>query len=115
MLLRAIECGLLFIGLPLALTLWRRRVNPIPILVIVAAILTLLLYRDPSFDFTRLTRLPSPGRNLLYILMLLPVAAVGLYLLLSILEPQDRFKLLRKKPRVWATVMVLYPLFSVIP
>jgi hypothetical protein len=112
---RAIECGVLFVVLPIALALRHRRVNPIPILLIVAAIATVMLMRDPTFDFGSFASFPRPLDNLRYILMLLPIGAAGLFGLLSYMSPDDRFKLLRKKPRVWAMVMLLYPLMSVIP
>ena len=112
---RALECALLFVVCPIGLATLRRRVNPIPILLIVASIVTLILMRDRTFDFAALASFPQPLRHLGNIALLLPIGAAGLFGLLSYMAPQDRFKLIRKKPRVWVTVMVLYPLLSVIP
>lgn len=112
---RAIECGLLFGALPVSLALLWRKFNPIPLLIFTATVVLAVLLRDPTFNPACLIRLPDLAHNLLMILLPLPVLAALLAALLYRLAPAQLFKLPRRKPRVWAMVMLAYPLISVVP
>ncbi|CAN5579032.1 hypothetical protein BH10PLA1_BH10PLA1_07550 [soil metagenome] len=115
LILRAIEFAMLFLVLPVGLALWPRRLNPIPILLATAAAVLIVLLNDPSFDRESLTRFPDPVHNMLRIAAPLPIVAGLMIALLYWLAPQQLFKFVRRKPRTWAGVMVVYPLVSVIP
>lgn len=106
---------MLFAALPVLLALRPTRVNPIPILLGIAIVLIGALTFDPTFDLSRLLYVPRPRENLLQILILLPVGALLLWGILTVLAPEDRFLLPRRKPKVWAMLLVLYPIASVIP
>jgi hypothetical protein len=113
--LRAIECFVLFVALPGGLAMLPWRVNPIVLLLAAAAVVLMWLLIDPHFDRRRLIRFPDPKRNLIAVLWPLPLAAGMLALLLWWVRPETLLSLPRRDPRLWALVMCLYPLLSVIP
>lgn len=114
----ALECALLFGGLPAALagsTLAGFRINPLLPLLLAAGIVTAALLRDPSFDRARLRR-PAPGtlrlrmRGVRFLISALILAAA-----LWGWAPERLLALPRWNLRLWAVVCVLYPLVSVVP
>ena len=114
----ALECALLFGGLPAALagsTLAGFRINPLLPLLLAAGIVTILLLRDPSFDRARFRR-PAPGtlRAGMRVVRFLVSAAI-LAAALWWWAPDRLLALPRWNLRLWSVVCVLYPLVSVVP
>jgi membrane protease YdiL (CAAX protease family) len=114
----AVECGLLFVGLPSALWLGRvlgLRLPIVPTLLVVTGAIGLRLARDPYFD-RRVLRawrgLRIEGRRILTTFALL---ASLLTLLVAGLTPERLFDMPRQQTTLWAGLMVFYPLFSVFP
>ncbi len=74
-----------------------------------------LLLRDPTFDRRRLwnarAALGARGRVFASFVPL----GVGIGLAVAAFDPQALFSLPRRRPELWATIMLLYPLVSVYP
>jgi len=113
--LRAIECAVLFLVLPLALALLPFRISPIPVLIAATVLVMILLLRDPSFNRFALTTLPDLRRNLVSMLLIIPIAAALLAGLLYWLQPAAMFSFPRQQPNLWILVMCMYPIVSVVP
>jgi membrane protease YdiL (CAAX protease family) len=106
----------LFIGVPLALFFGlATSLPPLPILWVVAAYCLIVLLRDPAFDRRQLWN-PAPlGRQLPQILALFAAGVAIVAILVRQYAPELFLVLPRTHPRLWAFVMVGYPLFSVYP
>lgn len=112
---RVIELLLVFVALPATLAMLPRRISPIPLMIIAASVMLGVLLRDPTFGSACLTRLPHLSHNLLAILLPIPLMACLMIGLLYWLAKDQLFRFVRRKPKLWATVMVMYPLMSVVP
>jgi membrane protease YdiL (CAAX protease family) len=112
---RILELLVLYVGLPAALL--ARVVPRVPIVVLVvstAGCLALLLH-DPTFDTVHLWNAQGA-------LAFAPAVVVELGVFSALVVgavawgvPDHLFDLVRRAPRLWALVMVLYPLLSVYP
>ena len=113
----ALEVVLLLTAAPAALYAWRREVAMaiIPLLLVVGPACLLWLLLDRSFDRRRLWLGGNVRRDLRTIgLAFVPLAGmVGVAFWL--VEPGRLFALVREDVRLWAMIMVLYPLFSAYP
>ena len=113
-LLLALEFSLIFVGLPL-LIYFRILPNlPIQYLIVVGVGTFLFLYFDPSFRFGRfswITLRQHLGPLLLRDALLLAPLGIAVW----ILAPELLFSFVKTLPKLWALVMVFYPLFSVYP
>jgi hypothetical protein len=109
----AIECVILFGGLPIGLTLLQLRGGfPFfPILLLFVAITLIITLRDPDLSL----RPPSiPVALPQFCLRIAGVAAV-LFIAAAVFTP-DRFLYLpRERPGLWLLILLLYPLLSVAP
>ena len=112
---RSAELALLFVGAPLVLLAAGRRVHPILVAVVVAAVVTWLLLRDRELDRGLLWR--SAALRTSWKPLLLSFAATVVLLTAGVawLDPEKLFWLPRHRPGLWALVMVAYPVFSVYP
>ncbi|MCW5775248.1 MAG: CPBP family intramembrane metalloprotease [Phycisphaeraceae bacterium] len=74
-----------------------------------------LLLRDPTFDRRQLwnarAALGAGGRMFASFIPL----GVGIGLAVAVFDAESLFSLPRRRPELWATIMVLYPLVSVYP
>jgi membrane protease YdiL (CAAX protease family) len=110
-----VEFIVLFILLPLGYRFSRVRIPALPVLWVITIYCGTMLYRDPSFSRSSLWNASAFAPNL--------VSVLGVFLLLGSLivagvrlfVPETMFSLIRKRPRVWAAVMVFYPILSVYP
>jgi len=116
MALLALEFLALFVLIPSALALGWIPARPVPLLMLVTVGLWAILRRANSgFDWRTVLHLPrwtQPMRIMLYrfaALALLLAAGVAIW------QPGLLFDLLRTQPIFWVSLMVLYPLLSVLP
>jgi membrane protease YdiL (CAAX protease family) len=110
----AFEFLLLFVALPAAFAL-RPVAWPLPVLWALALYCYVVLRRQPDFKprkFWRTSALAARGRSILA--LFLPAACL-LTLAVYALAPQLFLNLPRQQPFLWALVMLLYPIFSVVP
>lgn len=115
---RAIEFGLIFFVLPLPIVWLRSQGLRLPLIAILWAFAVgcwLTLRWDPTFDRSNLWRVPDARRHLLRIVIRFGLLAPAMYLLLGYLHPEHLFILPRERPGLWAMILCLYPIFSVLP
>ena len=116
--LRVVELLGVFFLLPAGLYLlreWEQPVPTIPALLVVTAGLAVLLWRDPAFHLRRALRWRWAQREALRVLVFFVLGAVALTWYTVASEPERFLAFPRTKPVLWAAVMVLYPLLSVLP
>lgn len=113
--LLSLECGGLFVVLPL-LIYYRRLPNlPIPYLLIAATAAFFVLLRDASFDPSRFTSLDNFRPYLAAVVVRNVICLVLLGLAVRLFAPHLLFSFVKRAPALWALVMLLYPLLSVYP
>jgi hypothetical protein len=87
----------------------------LPSLVAGGAVLFFVLWRDPTFDRTRLWNAGALKRwwwRVLLLVVFFAAVAVGY---VALLDPGSLFEFPRRRPGLWAAIMVGYPLASVYP
>jgi uncharacterized protein len=121
-LLRLLECVLLFGVVPPLLDLRAMGGRFLPLLLGLAAVMAVLLVRDPTFSAQTLWRsaaLRAALPRMLVRWLLAALLLVGLTLLLEGqpgVPPQIQlFAMPRHMPALWPLVMIFYPLISVYP
>lgn len=113
--LLALEFSFLFIVLPL-LIFFRILPNlPIPYLLAAALAAFLVLRHDPSFDSVRLISTTGIRQHLPPLLLRDAVFLALLGLAVRHFAPELLFSFVKRAPRFWALIMLLYPLVSVYP
>lgn len=113
--LLALECGFVFLGLPLLIKYRVLPNYPIPYLLTAAVAALVVLQKDSSFDSSVLF---AWGNYRPYLPQLLIRDAVCLLLLglaVRAFAPDLLFSFVKQRPALWAAVMLLYPLLSVYP
>ena len=109
------EFLVLFVAMPLAYRFAPGPVPALPVLWVVALYCYWQLRGDETFDRSRLWN-PRPfAAQFVSIISLFLTGALLLYLGVRLFMPELLFNLVRAKPRVWATLMVFYPILSVYP
>jgi membrane protease YdiL (CAAX protease family) len=105
----------LFVALPLLFAF--RVVSPplLPALWLLALVCLALLLRDPGFDRRRLWNREDLARRVARAAVPFFALAPLLVLLLLLVDPDRLFAFLRRRPLIWAAVMVLYPVLSAYP
>ena len=114
-LLLILEYFALFLGLPVAYTLDWVPLPLFPALWVLSALCLVWLVRSPEFSSSRLW---DPGALNGRVVQLVAPVVVGAPLLLLAtwaLAPERLFGFVRGRPGMWALVMVLYPILSVVP
>jgi membrane protease YdiL (CAAX protease family) len=112
---RLIECTVVFLCLPIALTFFRDIVPPIPIVLGIGLLLLIVLLRDQTFDRTQLWNLKPVVPSLRWIV---PIWLLSMLVLIAIvwsIRPEALFSFPRERTSIWAIVVTFYPIFSVIP
>ena len=111
----ALEFAVLFVALPL-LAAWQGAVVKrwvIPQLLLFAALLLAVLWRDPSFDRRQLHSLPANLRVALQRIAFVLLLGGGALLLITIASSQIHiFAFAREHPLLWFAIALLYPLTS---
>jgi membrane protease YdiL (CAAX protease family) len=113
--LLALEFSVLFIALPLLIYLRVIPNLPIPYLLFGAIAVILLVHRSPGFSFAQLFSTSNILPNLGPLLLRDFVCMVFLGLAVRLFAPDLLFSFVRRAPALWALVMLLYPLVSVLP
>lgn len=113
----ALELSTVFLIVPILLFLARHSFLRfiIPTLLLAAALCLLVLWRDPTFDRTRLWNSKHLGRHLRRTLLVFLPAAAAIALLVALSAPASLLQLPRERPRLWVQVLLFYPLLSVYP
>lgn len=109
------EALLLFVGLPLGYRYSPVRIPALPLLWLVAGYAWWQLARDTSFDAGRLWNTMPLRGQLGTILPIFAIVALFLWVGVHWFAPQLEWGFVREHPRIWALVMVLYPVLSVYP
>lgn len=108
-----LELVAVFIGLPLLLRSRLISIPAIPLLLLAATVAAIQLYRW-GFRLTHLAFWPGARRlQLVFVRAALCCAAMGLCVWWF--APHRLFELITTNPGVWAVIVLLYPLLSVLP
>lgn len=86
-----------------------------PAIWLLAACALVLLWRDPTFDRRELIRLNTLRASLPGMAFRVFIAAIALAAVLWAWKPDWVLSLPRERPRIWAIIMVFYPVLSVYP
>lgn len=111
----SVEFAVLFILVPVFLTIYKSRISPIVPLMIVGIIVIIVLLNDPAFDQSRLTNLGGLIQSLPSILGIWIVMTIAMIGLIWWYTPTQLFIFPRTKPKFWMIVICFYPIFSVLP
>lgn len=112
---RWVEFFALFIGLPTFFALRLVDIHPIPALWGLALFCLVVLRKDKRFDMRRLESVHGLAQQLRPMLTRFLVIAIGLGIFVALFRPDQLFDFPRRAPGFWVLVMVLYPVFSVLP
>ena len=108
-----LELVLVFIGLPLLLRSRLIAIPAIPLLLLAATVAGIQLYRW-GFRLAHLTFWPGARRlQLVFVRAALCCGAVALCVWWF--APDRLFELITRNPGLWAVIVLLYPLLSVLP
>jgi membrane protease YdiL (CAAX protease family) len=110
-----VELVVLFGGVPLAFLFSPRQVAALPVLWVVSVYAGWVLWHDTSFDRTRLWHTDAVPGQLVWILPVFAVIALLQWIAVRCHAPELEWSMVREKPRIWALVLVLYPVLSVYP
>ncbi len=105
----------LFFGVPTVLTLNLLPIPAFPMLWFAAILCWLWLRRNEAFDRRIFWRVGPWREALRGILFKFFAAATVLLACVVFFEPEALFRFPRHRPRLWALVMILYPILSVYP
>jgi len=113
--LLTLEFAAVFIGIPLLLYYRVMPNAPIPFLVLLALMAWSILRADRSFDRSRLFNVSAAITHLGPVLRRSAALCIVLGLAVWWWAPHLLFSFVKRSPRFWAMVMLLYPLVSVYP
>ncbi|MEM6672798.1 MAG: CPBP family intramembrane glutamic endopeptidase [Planctomycetota bacterium] len=113
------EYALLFLAIPLGLA-WLKQygrftVPVIPILIGLTAFIGLVLLTDRRFGWKEAFRFRWSSAAVRSIVGRFVICGAALSALVAMLTPELFLSFPRERPGLWAMVMVLYPVFSVLP
>lgn len=111
----ALECLLLFGGLPIIILLFKQRAVMVAILWLTALGTCLILRRTEGFSLSQEWNRAGFRAGLKEVLIRFAGLAPLLLLFTWLHDPQRLFSFPLERPQVWLMVMVLYPLLSVMP
>lgn len=112
---RAVECVVMFIAAPMVLALLMKPGLLFPAIWALAVICLVVLLVDPTFDRCRLWNWRGLRVHLGVVIGCFLLGAAILTATLLLVDPDRLFQLPRRNPRLWAMIMVLYPVLSVYP
>ncbi|MDX1388111.1 MAG: CPBP family intramembrane glutamic endopeptidase [Acidobacteriota bacterium] len=109
------EYVVLFVGAPLAYVSDLIPLPPIPALWILSGACLAILLGARDFDRRRLWNARRLRVRLLRALLPFLFAAPLLFVMTATVAPEKLFGMIRERPVLWGTLMVLYPVLSVYP
>jgi hypothetical protein len=109
------EFLLLFVVLPLLYRFSPLRAPVLPVLWALSGYAVWQLLRDPRFERTQLWNLGALTRHVGPMLAIFAVAALVLWAGVHRFAPGIKWSLVRRRPVLWAIVMIAYPILSVYP
>jgi membrane protease YdiL (CAAX protease family) len=110
-----LEFIVLFVLLPLIYRFWPRLIPALPALWVAALYCLWQLRRDPTFSRALLWNQAALPARLPGILGLFALGAVLIGIGVRVSAPKLLFRYVRLHPRLWAVLMVVYPVLSVYP
>ena len=110
---RSLEFVAMFVAAPSVLAVFMQGWMVFPAIWLLAAICLAVLLRDPTFDRRQLWNASGVRRGAGIMAVCFGVAAPVLGLGLLVYEPERMFSLPLERPRLWAIIMVGYPVLSV--
>jgi membrane protease YdiL (CAAX protease family) len=111
----ALEFAAIFVALPSLYIPFRHMVHPIPVLWCVAAFSAYLLKHGGYFTRNRFWGKTPSGRQVLFVLGRFVALAVIIGLFTLLYEPGRFLDFPKTRPALWLVIILLYPLFSVVP
>ena len=113
----AVECGAIFVAAPLWIYWQREEFSRliIPVLLGGALFGLAVLLFDPKFDRSKLWNAKACQGQLGHFLIRFLVLSIPLTIWAYFFERERFFQFPFEAPRIWITVMLLYPLLSVYP
>lgn len=108
------EFVVLFVGLPVAMTVFFGQYPLFPVILALAILALVLLALTPDFSARELLRGPVAGQWKLIAAFALAGAALSFGLTLA-LVPERLLELPRHRFGLWLLILVLYPLLSALP
>lgn len=112
---RTAELVLLFAGLPLAIVYELLPIGILPAFFLLFVYCTAVLLADRSFERRRFGQIRGIGRMLRSRLVIFIASAIVMTVAVYLLVPDQFLGFVRRAPRSWLMVMILYPLLSVFP
>lgn len=109
------EFILVFFALPVLFAFVHVPGGPIPVLLLLTALVVVYIRRNPDFDRRDLWRAEALRPALPRILRLLALAAVLAIGAVRLFDREHLFDLPRHNPALWALIVVAYPVVSVYP
>jgi uncharacterized protein len=110
-----VEFCVFFVAIPLLLGLHTPSIPPIPLLWVLCIYTLIVLLRDSSFQRSELWNPRALGGQVISILLLFAAGAALLTWFAHCYTPLLFFAFVRDHTRIWALLMVLYPILSVYP
>ena len=111
----ALECGVLFLGVPVVVAAHWVPVPVIPVLLVMTAGCWLALRWHHKVHLRTLLRPQVPRSEWRRIFAIYAIAVPCLLVLLWLTDPRVMFFLLRQHTGFWLLIMFAYPVFSVFP
>ncbi len=113
----AAEFVLLFVGLPLLLFTQRHALDGmvVPVLLLLAAGCSLLLWHDRAFDRSRLWNRTRFTRRVARAFAVFVPGAATVVVALAFFRPDLLLTFPQAYPKVWIALMITYPIMSVYP
>lgn len=108
-----LTCLLMLPPLVWALGIWRP--HPLAALAVMSVYALVVLLRDPAFDRRSLWRGSALRGEVVPLLVMFGVGMMLFAVLMWAFEPERLFSLVRERPRLWAMIMIGYPIASVYP
>lgn len=110
-----IEFLIIFVLLPVAFALRPFPIPALPVLWLATAYCCAVLRREPQFESHRLWNRDALAASWRSIVALFVPAAAALTVAVRVLAPGLFLNMPRRYPLIWAVIMILYPMLSVVP
>ena len=108
------EALALFVGVPVVMAATFGLYPLFPVILGLAGVAALLLWRTPGFAMRELARGPVLGEWRLILGFTLAVG-LGCLAIAAVLVPGALFAIPRHRPELWILIMTVYPLLSAVP